>query len=44
MKVYGGVDVLDPYFLDLGTSWSLVVSFTPRPHYPPGKERVVPIG
>jgi hypothetical protein len=25
---------IDPHFLDLGTSWRLVVSFTPRPLYP----------
>jgi hypothetical protein len=33
MKTYGGVDVY-PRFLDLGTSWRCVVSFTPRPLYP----------
>jgi hypothetical protein len=28
---------IDPYFLDLGTSWRWVVSFTSRPLYPRGK-------
>jgi hypothetical protein len=28
---------IDPYFLDLGTSWRWVVSFVPRPLYPQGK-------
>jgi hypothetical protein len=28
---------IDPRFLDLGTSWRWVVSFTPRPLYPRGK-------
>jgi hypothetical protein len=28
---------IDPYFLDLGTSWRWVVSFTLRPLYPWGK-------
>jgi hypothetical protein len=28
---------IDPHFLDLGTSWRWVVSFTPRPLYPRGK-------
>jgi hypothetical protein len=31
MKAYGGID---PHFLDLGTNWRWVVSFTPRPLYP----------
>jgi hypothetical protein len=30
--------------LDLGTRWRWVVSFTPRPLYPPGKEPLLPIG
>jgi hypothetical protein len=25
---------IDPHFLDLGTSWRRVVTFTPRPLYP----------
>jgi hypothetical protein len=32
-----GSGCIDPRFLDLGTSWRLVVSFTPRPLYPRGK-------
>jgi hypothetical protein len=34
MKEYGGVDVYIHVLLDLGTSWRLLVSFTPRPLYP----------
>jgi hypothetical protein len=37
MKAYGGSGCIDPHFLDLGTSWRWVVSFTPRPLYPRGK-------
>jgi hypothetical protein len=33
MKTYRGVDVYI-HFLDLGTSWGWVTSFTPRPLYP----------
>jgi hypothetical protein len=33
----GGGGCIDPHFLDLGTSWRWVVSFTPRPLYPRGK-------
>jgi hypothetical protein len=29
-----GGGCIDPHFLDLGTSWKWVVSFTPRPFYP----------
>jgi hypothetical protein len=29
-----GSGCIDPHFLDLGTSWRWVVSFTPRPLYP----------
>jgi hypothetical protein len=32
-----GSGCIDPYFLDLGTSWRQVVSFTPRSLYPRGK-------
>jgi hypothetical protein len=32
-----GSGYIDPHFLDLGTSWRWVVSFTPRPLYPRGK-------
>jgi hypothetical protein len=28
-----GIGCIDPHFLDLGTSWRWVVSFTPRPLY-----------
>jgi hypothetical protein len=38
MKAYGGVD-----FLDLGTSWRWVVSFTPRPFYPREKSPWYPL-
>jgi hypothetical protein len=38
MKTYGGVDVKIYIFLDLGTSWRRVVTFTPRPFYPTAKE------
>jgi hypothetical protein len=34
---------IDPYFLDLGTSWRWVVSFTPRPLYPRGKSSQYPL-
>jgi hypothetical protein len=29
-----GIECIDPRFLDLGTSWRRVVSFTDRPLYP----------
>jgi hypothetical protein len=35
---------MEPYFLDLGTSWRSVVSSTPRRLYPRGKSPPVPIG
>jgi hypothetical protein len=35
MKAYES-GCIDPYFLDLGTSWRWVVSFLPRPLYPQG--------
>jgi hypothetical protein len=34
---------IDPHFLDLGTSWRWVVSFTPRPLYPRGKSLRYPL-
>jgi hypothetical protein len=34
---------IDPGFLDLGTSWRWVVSFTPRPLYPRGKSPRYPL-
>jgi hypothetical protein len=45
MKAYGGVDVrrIDPHFLDLGSSWRRVASFTPRPLYPQGKSPQYPL-
>jgi hypothetical protein len=35
---------MHPHFLDLGTSWRWVDSFTPRPLYPTGKQFLVLIG
>jgi hypothetical protein len=35
-KTYGGSGCIDPRFLDLGTSWRWVVSFTLLPFYPWG--------
>jgi hypothetical protein len=35
MKACEGVDVQIHIFLDLGTIWRRVVTFTPRPLYPP---------
>jgi hypothetical protein len=37
MKAYGDSGCIDPHFLDLGTSWRRVLSFTPRPLCPQGK-------
>jgi hypothetical protein len=37
MKAYLWSGGIAPRILDLGTSWSWVVSFTARPIYPPGK-------
>jgi hypothetical protein len=34
-----GSGCIGPHFLDLDTSWRWVVSFTPRPLYPLGKNR-----
>jgi hypothetical protein len=36
MKAYGS-GCIDPHFLDLGTSWKRVISFTPRPLNPQEK-------
>jgi hypothetical protein len=33
MTAYEGSVCVDPHFLDLGTSWRQVVSFTPQPLY-----------
>jgi hypothetical protein len=38
-----GSGCIDPHFLDLGTSWRWVVSFTPRPLYPRGKSPRYPL-
>jgi hypothetical protein len=38
-----GSGCIDPHFLDLGTSWVLVVSFTPWPLYPRGKDPRYPL-
>jgi hypothetical protein len=34
MKAYGESGCIDPHFIDLGTSWKRVVSFTPLHLYP----------
>jgi hypothetical protein len=44
MKACWGSGGIDPRILDLGTSWRWVVSFTPRPLYPPGKSPWYPLG
>jgi hypothetical protein len=41
MKAYWGSGVIVPRIVDLGTRWSWVVSFTPRPLYPQRKRSVV---
>jgi hypothetical protein len=38
-----GSGCIDPHFLDLGTSWRWVVSFTPLPLYPRGKSPRYPL-
>jgi hypothetical protein len=38
-----GSGCIDPRFLDLGTSWRSVVSFTPRPLYLRGKSSRYPL-
>jgi hypothetical protein len=38
-----GSRYIDPHFLDRGTSWRWVVSFTPRPPYPRGKSHRYPL-
>jgi hypothetical protein len=38
-----GSGCIDPHFLDLGTNWCWVVSFTPRPLYPRGKSPRYPL-
>jgi hypothetical protein len=36
------IGCIDPHFLDFGSSWRQVVSFTPRPLYPEGKSHLYP--
>jgi hypothetical protein len=43
MKRYLGVEVQLHSFFDLGTRWRWVVSFTPRPLYPQGKNPWYPL-
>jgi hypothetical protein len=43
IKTYGGSGCIDPRFLDLGTSWRWVVSFTPLPLYPRVKSPLYPL-
>jgi hypothetical protein len=38
-----GSGCIDPHFLDLGTNWRWVASFTPRPLSPPGKSSRYPL-
>jgi hypothetical protein len=40
---YWGVEIQLHAFFDLGTRWRWVVSFTPRPLYPPGKNPGYPL-
>jgi hypothetical protein len=42
MKTFGGSWCIEPRFLDLGTRWRWVVSFTPRPLYLWGKSHQYP--
>jgi hypothetical protein len=39
-----GSGCIDPRFLDLGTSWKWVTSFTPRLRYPRGNSPLYPLG
>jgi hypothetical protein len=43
MKTYGGSESRDPRFLDLGSSWKSVISFTLQPLYPQGKSPRYPL-
>jgi hypothetical protein len=43
VKTYGVTGGIAPLILDLGIRWRWVLSFTPRPLYPPGNEPLVPI-
>lgn len=38
-----GSGCIDPWFLDLSTSWRCVISFTPWPLYPHGKDTWYPL-
>jgi hypothetical protein len=38
-----GCGCIEPHFLDLGTSWRWVISFTPRPLYPRRKSPWYPL-
>jgi len=44
VKTYGGVEILEPHILNLGTRWRWVVSFTPWPLYSLGKSPRYPLG
>jgi hypothetical protein len=44
VKTYWESGGIAPCFLDLGTRWKWVVSFTPWPLYPSGKDPLVPTG
>jgi hypothetical protein len=43
MKAYWGSGGISPRILDLGSRWTPVVSFTPRPLYPQGKTAPYPL-
>jgi hypothetical protein len=43
MKEYGGSECIDPHFIDVGTSWRWLVSFTPLPIYPRIKSTRYPL-
>jgi len=43
MKAYWVSGGIDPLFLNLGTRWRWVVSFTPRPLYLQGKSPWYPL-
>jgi hypothetical protein len=43
MKIYWGNGGIAPRIIDLGTRWRWVVSFTPRPLYPQGKNPWYPL-
>jgi hypothetical protein len=43
MKAYWGSGGIAPCILHLGTRWRWVVSFTPRPLYPQGKNPLYPL-